>query len=347
MSKFRGNNKNGGEKMNLNDVARIIQEYLEDNPLVVLGSGASVPYGLPTMGGLASALQEDKQLKAEKNSSELFLYMDSLGLEAAIDKCILSDAAKNRIRTVTWNCINKADLKLFRDVNLAERIQSLVCLIKKIITTSPNQLTIVTTNYDRLSEYAADIYEASTATGFEGNLLRKFDGFLDNVNNMRILSRERVVKILKVHGSLDWFIGEDGSIISFPLQEKVPKGYTPLIVPPGKEKYSTTHEEPYRTIIEEADKEFRKANSFLCIGYGFNDSHIQPKLMAQIKSGGKPIVVITKKATSECIRLVTDSSVKKYLILEDNGSGTRVISNKGNTAVSGSIWSLKEFMGVW
>ena len=101
-------------------------------------------------------------------------------------------------------------------------------------------------------------------------------------------------------------------IVSFPLQEQIPLGFTPLIVPPGKEKYSTTHDEPYRSIIEEADKEFKKAGSFLCIGYGFKDSHIQPKLISQIKCGGKPIVVITKEATAECLRLVADTNVKKY-----------------------------------
>lgn len=333
--------------LDLNDVAKKIQEYLADSPLVVLGSGASVPYGLPTMGGLANELRKDSLLQAEKNSSKLFSDMDTMGLEAAIDNNTLSETAKNRIRTLTWECINATDLRLFKDEKLEERMHVLVQLIKKIITTSPNQLTIVTTNYDRLSEYAADLYGASTVSGFEGNLIRRFDGFSDHVNNKRIAARERVVKVLKVHGSLDWFMSEDGNIISFPLQEKVPFGYIPLIVPPGKEKYSTTHEEPYRTIIEEADKEFKKAGSFLCIGYGFNDSHIQPKLISQIKNAGKPIVVITKKATDECMRLVADSNVKKYLILEDNGSETRVVSNNGEAIVSGNVWSLNEFMEVW
>lgn len=58
--------------MDLNDVAKIIQEYLADSPLVVLGSGASVPYGLPTMGGLAEVLRKDSLLQAEENSAKLF-----------------------------------------------------------------------------------------------------------------------------------------------------------------------------------------------------------------------------------------------------------------------------------
>ena len=333
--------------MDLNDLAKKIQEYLEDTPLVVLGSGASVPYGLPTMNVLADELKKDHELQGEKGASELFADMGTMGLEAAIDNNSLSETAKKRIRQVTWERINSSDLALFRDKNLEDRIQPLVHLVKKIIAASPNHMTIVTTNYDRLSEYATDIYRASIVTGFEGNLIRKFDGFPDNVNNQRIAARERVVKVLKVHGSLDWFESSEGEIISFPLQDRVPAGYEPLIVPPGKEKYSTTHEEPYRTIIEEADKEFRKAGAFICIGYGFNDSHIQPKLISQIKNNRKPIVVITKCATNECKRLITDSNVKKYLILEEEGTCTKVTSNDGEFIVDGNMWALEEFMKVW
>lgn len=333
--------------MNLDDLAKRIQEYLADNPLVVLGSGASVLYGLPTMENLAYKLREDQELQVERNSVELFDDMESLGLEAAIDKNKLTENAKQRIREVTWECINKADIELFRDQNLKSELRPIIQLIRKVITASPNQMTIITTNYDRISEYAADICGATTVTGFEGNLLKKFEGFSENINKKRVVARERVVKILKVHGSLEWFQSKDGCIISQPLQEKVPLGYDPLIVPPGKEKYNTTHKEPYRTVIEEADNEFKKAKSFLCVGYGFNDSHIQPKLISQIKDEEKPIVVITKKATDECLRLVANTDVHKYLILEEYGTQTKVISSEGEDVVKENVWSLDEFMKVW
>lgn len=336
--------------MDLNELAKKIQEYLADSPLVILGSGASVPYGLPTMEGLAKELSNDRELQTEIGSTKLFSDMKTMGLEPAIDQNSLTGTARKRIREVTWECISKADLKLFKEKELADRIHPIIQLIKKIIAASPNQFTIITTNYDRLSEYAADIYGATTVTGFEGNLLKKFEGFPENINKKRIAARERVVKILKVHGSLEWFQDEDGNIISRPVQDIVPSGYIPLIVPPGKEKYSATHEEPYRTVIEEADKEIKKSESFLCVGYGFNDSHIQPRLIFQIKNGGKPIVVITKKATPECLRLVKNENVKKYLILEEyemDTSKTKVISSEGEYIVDGCIWSLTEFLKVW
>lgn len=35
----------------------ILQGYLENSPLIVLGSGASMPYGLPSMGMLAEEIK--------------------------------------------------------------------------------------------------------------------------------------------------------------------------------------------------------------------------------------------------------------------------------------------------
>lgn len=36
----------------------ILQGYLENSPLIVLGSGASMPYGLPSMGMLAEEIKK-------------------------------------------------------------------------------------------------------------------------------------------------------------------------------------------------------------------------------------------------------------------------------------------------
>ena len=36
----------------------LLQGYLENSPLIVLGSGASMPYELPSMGGLAEEIKK-------------------------------------------------------------------------------------------------------------------------------------------------------------------------------------------------------------------------------------------------------------------------------------------------
>lgn len=42
--------------MEWNGCLSILQGYLENSPLIVLGSGASTPYGLPSMGTLAEEI---------------------------------------------------------------------------------------------------------------------------------------------------------------------------------------------------------------------------------------------------------------------------------------------------
>ena len=153
-----------------------------------------------------------------------------------------------------------------------------------------------------------------------------------SLKTKRTRSRERVVDIWKVHGSLDWFNASDGTVTAFPLTRTIPHDFQPLIIPPGKEKYSSTHDEPYRTIISQADNAFVQAGAYLCVGYGFNDEHIQPKLLAQI-SCGKPIV---------------EAGISKYLIFErSNSTHTKVYGNGWEEIYEGQYWLLDNFMKIW
>ena len=71
--------------MEWNGCLSILQGYLENSPLIVLGSGASMPYGLPSMGTLAEEINKSDSVISDPNYSALCTAMDSLGLEGAID----------------------------------------------------------------------------------------------------------------------------------------------------------------------------------------------------------------------------------------------------------------------
>ena len=325
---------------------RLIQTYLENSPLIVLGSGASIPYGLPSMPGLADEIKKSDKVNTDPNYSAFCDAMDRIGLEEAMDKDLLQIATKNEIRSIVWQAINKKDLQFF-DGHPNEPPQSLIYLLKKVLAPTPNHAVIVTTNYDRLVEYAVDGIEATAVTGFEGNLIRKLELTPSSVSRKRVRSRERVVDIWKVHGSVDWFCSSDGSIIALPFSRFVPDGMNPLIIPPGKGKYSSTHDEPYRTVISEADRAFVNALSYLCIGYGFNDDHIQPKLLEEI-SKGKPIVILAKSITPACKKHIIDAGITKYLIFEEADSEhTKVYWNGGNEIYEGQFWLLDNFLKIW
>ena len=62
----------GVGNMDTHLVAQMIQSYLSDRPLVILGSGASAPYGLPNMSSLGEQLSSDSLLQKEENNSKFF-----------------------------------------------------------------------------------------------------------------------------------------------------------------------------------------------------------------------------------------------------------------------------------
>lgn len=82
-------------------------------------------------------------------------------------------------------------------------------------STDSQQAVVVTTNYDRLPDYAADGIEASSVTGFEGAYIKKLELPNSSITTKRVRARERVVEIWKVHGSLDWFTDAKERFSSF------------------------------------------------------------------------------------------------------------------------------------
>ncbi|MDO4921353.1 MAG: SIR2 family protein [Phascolarctobacterium sp.] len=332
--------------MEWNVCMSMLQEYLENRPLIVLGSGASMPYGLPSMGILAEEIKKSAIVISDPNYGTLCTAIDSLGLESAIDSVALLPQTLNAIRCVVWKTVNENDLSYF-DRNSVNPPQALADLIRKVLAPTPNKAVIVTTNYDRLAEYSADGVGATTVTGFEGTLIKKLELPVAQLRMRRTRARERVVDIWKVHGSLDWFIAPDGTVAAFPLSRKIPDTFQPLIIPPGKEKYSTIHDEPYRTMIAEADNAFVQAGAYLCIGYGFNDEHIQPKLLTQI-SKGKPIVVLARTMTAACRKHIVDAGIQKYLVFENaDDLHTKVYGNGWEETYEGQYWLLDNFLNIW
>jgi len=334
--------------MDYKDCLQQIQKYLENSPLIVLGSGSSADYGIPLMNELSDEIKRHKVGFDPIEFESLCKNLASMNLEEALDKTDLSVTSFNAVRKIVWEYINERDLQFLQKLSQDNSGFSLADLLKIFIQPTPNTTTVVTTNYDRLAEYASDLIGATTITGFEGNIIRKIDFPKAVLQQKRIRARERVVNVWKVHGSLDWFLKDDSDIVSYPITVEIPENHSPLIIAPGKGKYSLTHEEPYRSVIAQADSAFSKAGSFLCVGYGFNDDHIQPKLIEQIKSG-KPIIILCKTATDSCKQYILSDDVKKFAIIEYYSDGKTFVSGNGyNEIYDGNFWKLPDFIKtIW
>ena len=262
------------------DFEKQAQDYYRKAPLIILGSGASAAHGMSGMWALANHLVAHTDVSglsdAEIEAWEEFcgVLQHGVDLESALYQLAVTEELTSRIIKSTWSLISSEDIQIFQQCLQNQTMFPLSRLLRHMFKSSLTKVNIVTTNYDRLAEYACDQEGVHHYTGFTHGFFRQ------RATPSEITSARRV-NIWKVHGSLDWFKSPLEDIVALSNIQGIPAGYKPEIVTPGTQKYQTTHLEPYRSIIHNADLAITAANSYLCIGYGFNDEHIQPNIMSR------------------------------------------------------------------
>lgn len=331
-------------------VLKQLQTWTNNIPLIVLGSGASVPFQLPTMWTLGEHLKNSISFTETKDQNQFEKFKDEFDktgdLETTLTKLQLRTNVLAKIVDKTWELVNESDLKAYEKLINKEIEFPLSELLKYFLDTAGKKVSVITTNYDRLAEYATSLAKGIICNGYSQNHIGHFSNNIQSNNLASLKGYNGQVNIWKVHGSLDWFKSKDEENIQLSIRQNIPKYYRPLIVTPGLSKYSETHNEPYRTILTQADTEIENANGFLCIGYGFNDTHVQPKLIAEIKSN-KPIIVITKEITAKTKQSIIENKCQKYLLIEEaNSKDTRIYSSKFGEFVieNNSFWQLGEYL---
>lgn len=325
----------------LDKIATQAQKYIENIPVIVLGSGASVSYGLPTMWTLSEYLKDHIKIDGSEQWDKFVDLLNSgTDLETALQNVSLDDEITKEIIIKTWELINPKDVDVFFSSLSNIDYFPLSQLINKFFTSTLKELNIITTNYDRLAEYACEKSKLYHYTGFS-------TGFYRTKDLKDVIKVDRKVNIWKVHGSLDWFRNDDNLLIGLSNIQTIPNGLLPEIVTPGIEKYKKTHNEPYRTIIQEADNALENNNSYLCIGYGFNDEHIQEKLVNKCIQNNSKLLIITRTLTEATKTFITEQGCKNYLAFERSGeTNTKVYSSEFGEVIipNEDYWSLDGFL---
>ena len=119
-----------------------------------------MPHGLPSMDTLSEYLCNHLEAgdKNDKDSWSLIKndLKNGFNLEHALKKQSLSDALLNKIVRLTWQCVNNKDKILLNDTALGKKKFSLGQLLQGIFRSTHTNINIVTTNYDRVAEYACN-----------------------------------------------------------------------------------------------------------------------------------------------------------------------------------------------
>lgn len=323
-----------------------IQQRLDGSSALLIGSGGSIPYGLPSMQALAAEIVNQLEIKYhDEDSWKAFVAELSRtdSLELALENIILKDEIHNSIIELVWAFINKKDREAFLDFMKYGKYPALTMILKKFIQRA-GVTNIITTNYDRLVEYSIDFAQGKVETGFSGNYIKNFGS--------TYTTAKRTVNLFKVHGSVDWFKHKSNQNIiatCFLNSTDLSDTYLPMIVTPGNGKYKQTHNDPFRTVIAQADKALRSSTSYLCIGYGFNDEHIQPIIIDENRNRNKPIVIVTKEITPKMKDLFFKNNNGNFLIVSEESCGrTIVYYNKSeNEVFPEKYWCLDNFYRLW
>lgn len=293
-----------------NKLYKMVQDYLKPCPLIIWGSGATIPFGLPSMQDLKNELGIQKEGNLEDILSGISVD-ENKGYEKKIFNIV--NRADSGFRESLWNGNNPE----------ADHVKKLMCYFYK---SHPRKINITTTNYDCVLEYICSYHGLPYSDGFPG---REFSQF-----NESYFLQEKCINLYKVHGSLRWSEGR------YSYYNSMMDG-----IFPSRNKFQRSHEEPYRTIITKSDQDIKSAGCFLSIGFGFNDEHITPKIEDAITE--QPIVLVSKKATESCREKL--KKAKKYVLIEEseNTNETRFsfkgAQGEGDEAFPGKYWQIKQF----
>jgi len=252
-------------------------------------------------------------------------------LEQALDgtDAGLSPEAKLKFRQVTGDYVASVDRR-YRDELLSGSrkwvgTNLLLTLLGRLPPANP-RLSVITSNYDMLIEYACSARRIRWTTGFVGELTRtwNWDAAQDSLLQSRVtrngtrgmteLNRVPRVELFKVHGSINRFMRGGEQIECDLWSEAAPSDFERDLAIPGGLKYQQ-HAESNADTTYRARQAIEGAQGYLMIGYGFNDRHLHDRIVEQVRQYDRPLIVMTQKLDVAAIKKLRQTGDKVWILL--------------------------------
>ncbi len=340
--------------ISINDLKAELQGFFTDGLAVIVGSGLSVAEGIPGMGALEAHL--DKTIPPLVSGQDLKCWQEiavnlaaKKGLEAALLATKATEPLEEKIIAVTVALIECAEKKVIAEVIEGKRELPLSLLLPHLNPQPNRALPVITTNYDRLVEIAAETIGWGVDCMFVGHCVGTLDSAMATrsfIKDFKIarkglaISYRNRICIAKPHGSLDWFRHTKG-----PLRTSIPVDLPRLVITPGGSKYQKGYSIPFDRHRENGNTAIDAAARLLVLGYGFNDDHLETHLSQNLRQG-KPCLILTHQVTENGMKALAESP-NAIALSHDPKNSNGVICTRGKTQTSydgGSIWSVKSFV---
>ena len=260
-----------------------------DNIVFLLGNGCSIYAGtIPT----TETTFEDIYKKRDKeNLLNLPKVLKNKSVEEILNVLIIcqnyysiiEDTEKENIVEKIINEIKQELLSSYvNNLNYESLIHHDILFRKFRNMGILNKVNIFTTNYDLAFEYSMDKLLIEYTNGFSGFLKRRFD--------LRNFQSRNKLKLYKVHGSVNWFLDEDGIVERQPIIQSngiiTPSSEeNDVLIYPTFKKVEQTFNEPYSELMRGMlDALCENSNVIFVLGYKYNDSHINDILLKSLNN---------------------------------------------------------------
>ena len=308
---------------------RFVNKILDiDNLVILAGSGTSLTFNKPNKPAIAPSMwhlwercsKADLKLFELVQSAikykELQVITDDKGKPKADIELFLSlcdsalavgDLSTTRKAQVT-KFLEQAKRIILEKTNFTDLISdtddwiSHDKFIRAVGRRSAQQqrLKLFTTNYDLAFEHAASNTGFVVIDGFEYSNPAYFNPMwfnYDIVNRGQSLSNEgaylpNVFQLYKMHGSVDWR-KINGRIRKTSADSE--KG-EPVFIYPSSSKYQNSYDSPYLDMMSSFLEAVKKPRTgVLCLGFGFNDKHINNALTMALRTNPEFMLMVATK----------------------------------------------------
>lgn len=337
-------------------VFKYVQGLFQRGVVIVVGSGASCAYGLPSMGALAEHLSAVVPEQISDDDAPSLKEWERIatglaageGLESALGEHSLPEPLADLLTRAITDRVRHSEGTAIAEILEADQVSAFGRLFEYILRSS-TQADVITTNYDRLIEVHAARAGVRVDSMYYGHTVGRMDAALsrEELNEAHasagrgsrgVTVRTRPhIRLAKPHGSLDWF-AHDGqyyrSDLAIPGSQK--------IIAPGGNKYRLGYEVPFDQQRNRANSAIDGASTLFTVGYGFNDEHLQTHLRSKFSQ--VPAVIVSHSLTTNALDYLSSNPGAIGIEAVGEGKGCRIVQGNDELGLDLPLWDLEHLV---
>lgn len=191
-----------------------------------------------------------------------------------------------------------------------------------------SQIGFVTTNYDTLLEDALAMERRVALDGFAGGAIAYWTG--ESIDPA-LPASHHAHKVLKLHGSVDWFRDPDIGLLRVRYGVKYLSDLAGTLIYPQATKYLETQKDPFARIFDCFRRSLRVSENHLLgiVGYSFGDSHINAEIeLALADQNNKTVLIAFSHEVQDGAGTSPCSTLTNWLRNDRFGSRVYVATDK-------------------